>query len=235
MTQENKQNNLYQCKECGFHYKDKETAEKCEAWCKEHKTCNVEITREAEENKAPQRDPQRDPASLVELEGKCEEYLNNWKRAQADFENYKKDESERIGVLLRYAKEDMILNILPIIDNIELAEKQLPEKLKKPSLAKASEGQGEGKFSDKAVEWTRGFLQIKKQIEEFLKKEGIEEIQTRNPSTGSELEFNPETMEAVSEIPNTQFPIPNTVVEELQKGYIMDGKVIRPAKVKVTK
>jgi len=42
---------LYQCEECGFHYAEKEMAEKCEAWCREHKSCNIEITAHAEENK----------------------------------------------------------------------------------------------------------------------------------------------------------------------------------------
>ena len=39
---------LYQCPECGFHYEDREWAEKCEAWCREHKSCNIEITAYAE-------------------------------------------------------------------------------------------------------------------------------------------------------------------------------------------
>jgi len=43
---ENKE--LYQCEKCGFHYADKEWAEKCEAWCKEHHSCNLEITAHAE-------------------------------------------------------------------------------------------------------------------------------------------------------------------------------------------
>ena len=42
---------LYQCEECGFHYENREWAEKCEAWCREHKSCNIEITAHAEENK----------------------------------------------------------------------------------------------------------------------------------------------------------------------------------------
>ena len=42
---------LYQCEECGFHYEDREWAEKCEAWCREHKSCNIEITAHTEENK----------------------------------------------------------------------------------------------------------------------------------------------------------------------------------------
>ena len=42
---------LYQCEECGFHYEDKKQAEKCQAWCKEHHSCNIEITASAIENK----------------------------------------------------------------------------------------------------------------------------------------------------------------------------------------
>ena len=49
IQQKNKE--LYQCEECGFHYEDRGFAEKCEAWCKEHKSCNLEITAHAEENK----------------------------------------------------------------------------------------------------------------------------------------------------------------------------------------
>jgi len=42
---------LHQCEECGFHYEDKEWAEKGEVWCRKHKSCNIEITAHAEENK----------------------------------------------------------------------------------------------------------------------------------------------------------------------------------------
>ena len=49
MVKEVDKNNrkLYQCEECGFKYAKKETAEKCEAWCREHKSCNLEIIKEA--------------------------------------------------------------------------------------------------------------------------------------------------------------------------------------------
>jgi len=43
---------LYSCPECGLHYKDKKWAEECEAWCKEHRSCNLEITSHAIENKS---------------------------------------------------------------------------------------------------------------------------------------------------------------------------------------
>ena len=220
---------LYQCKECGFHYADKNIAEKCEKWCEEHKTCNVEITKNAEENlvsnyielDTKEKNEEGGGVNLVgqvgELKSKRDEYLNNWKRSAADFLNYKKDETERLAAFAGYAKEDMILKFLPILDNFYLAEKGLPEKLKS-----GEEGTKE------AQEWTKGFLQIQKQIDDFLKKEGIEEIKTEGEK------FNPETMEVAEEV-EIEDKEQGIVVEELQKGYMMNGRLLRPAKVKITK
>jgi len=224
--QEDKINNqnLHQCNECGLHYKDKDTAEKCEAWCKEHKTCNVEITSRAEENlvsnsieldtNEKSKEDKEDVDQVEELKKKNEECLNNWKRAEADFANYKKDEIERMGVLVKYTKEDMILKVLSILDSIYLL-KQHTDKLEFVSLSE-------------------GIMQIEKQIHEFLRKEGIEEIKTEGQK------FNPETMEAIGEAEgtdegSTEGGDEGTIVEELQKGYIMNGRVLRPARVKTTK
>ncbi|MCX6723435.1 MAG: nucleotide exchange factor GrpE [Candidatus Staskawiczbacteria bacterium] len=150
---------------------------------------------------------------LEELKKKSEEYLNGWKRERADFMNYKKDEMERIGSLIKYANEEIILNILPILDNLYLAEAGLSQK----------ENAGAG-LSQK---WVEGFLQIKKQLEDFLKKEGIEAVKTVGE------QFDPNTMEVVEEIGSDEES--GTVVEESQKGYKMYEKLIRPAKVKVSK
>jgi len=147
-----------------------------------------------------------------ELKKKAEEYLNGWKRERADFLNYKKDEMERISQLVKYAHTEVILNVLPIIDTMYLAQKDLPA------------GRQEFPEYDK---WAEGFLQIQNQIKDFLKQGGIEEIETIGKK------FNPETMDAVEEI--DMKVASGTVVEELQKGYMMQGKVLRPAKVKVSK
>ncbi len=155
---------------------------------------------------------------LDECKKQRDEYLNNWKRATADLINYKKDEMERLAMIGNYAKESMIFKILPIIDNFYLAEKQLPEKLKS-----GQEGTAQ------SIEWTRGFLQIQKQIEEFFKKEGIEAIEVLGQ------QFDPNNMEVISEISNPQYPIANVVIEELQKGYKMGSKVLRPTKVSISK
>ena len=155
---------------------------------------------------------------LEDCKAKCEEYLNGWKRERADFINYKKEEMERISQMIKYANEELILKILPILDNIYLAESHVPE----------SFGAALDKESEEA-KWIEGFLQIKKQLSDFLQKEGIEPIEVLGKK------FDPNLMEAVGEASNTQHLTPNTIVEEVQRGYTMHGKVIRPAKVKVAK
>ena len=142
---------------------------------------------------------------LEELKSKSEEYLNGWKRERADFMNYKKDEMERISQLVKYANEEIILKLLPVIDNICLAEKHLPQN----------------------EEFSKGFSMIKKQLEEFLKEEGIEAIETLGKP------FDPNTMETIGEIESEGES--GTVAEEAQKGYTLHGKLIRPAKVKIAK
>lgn len=146
---------------------------------------------------------------LEESKAKCEEYLNGWKRERADFLNYKKDEMQRIGDLAKYANEEVILNIIPILDNIYLAELHLPEELKNH-------------------QWVKGFNHIKTQLADFLQKEGIEPIKTVGEK------FDPNTMEAAEEI-EAIGKDSNVVIEEVQKGYAMHGKIIRVARVKISK
>jgi len=130
-----------------------------------------------------------------ELKAKCKEYLNGWKRERADFLNYKKDEMERIGQLVKYANEEIILKLIPVLDNLCLAAKHIEDE---------------------------GVTQIKKQLEDFLQKEGIEPIKTIGEK------FDPNIMEAVE-------GDGDTVSEEVQRGYTLHGKLIRVAKVKVAK
>jgi molecular chaperone GrpE len=68
---------------------------------------------------------------LKEVQEQKDEYLNSWKRERADFLNYKKQETERITELLNYAGTGLVLKLLPILDNFDLAEKNMPEDLKK--------------------------------------------------------------------------------------------------------
>jgi len=146
---------------------------------------------------------------LEECEKLKSEYLAGWQRARADLLNYKKDEIERIDELIKYADVGIILKILPILDNFEIVEKNLPENLK----------------NDKNI---KGILQIKTQLQDFFKNQGLEEIKTVGER------FDPNFHEIVEEVEKKDCQ-PGTVIEEIQKGYKINGRLLRPAKVKVAK
>jgi len=146
---------------------------------------------------------------LEEFQKEKDEYLAGWQRARADFLNYKKEELERIKEILKYGNENLILKILPILDNFEITEKKLPENLK----------------ADVNI---KGILQIKNQISDFLKNQGVEEIKTMGKK------FDPNFMEVVEEI-EVKDKEPGIIIEEIQKGYKINGRLLRSAKVKITK
>ncbi len=146
---------------------------------------------------------------LKECETLKNEYLSGWQRARADLINYKKEELERIGDFIKRANENLIFEFLPVLDNFDNAEKAISlEKKETPEI--------------------KGFLQIKKQILEFFKKYGVEEIK----SVGEK--FDPLFHEVVEEVDTDKFET-GIIVEEIQKGYKINGRVLRPAKVKVAK
>lgn len=134
-----------------------------------------------------------------------EEILNSFKRERANFLNYKKEEKERVEKTMNYFLEEILSGILPILDNFEIAEKEAPSK---------------------DSQWIEGFLKIKMQIKDFLNSWGVKEIECVGK------EFDPNFHEAVEVIEEGE---PQKVKEEVQKGYTFKDKVIRPAKVKISK
>jgi len=145
---------------------------------------------------------------LEEYKNQAKKYLSGWKRERADFLNFKKNEAERIKKAIVFAREEMILEILLILDNIYLAEKEIPKELRKNS-------------------WVLGMMKIKDQLLDFLKRQEVEEIDCLNKS------FNPYFHEAVEHVDSKKES--GTITEILKKGYILNNKVIRPAKVKISK
>lgn len=136
-----------------------------------------------------------------------DEYLAGWQRERADFLNYKKENAQEVTNLIKYAHENLILEILPVLDNLERLEKSLPQNLREN-------------------EYFKGVLQIQKEFLEILKNQGAEPIRVLGER------FNPIFHEVIEEVEKEDTK-PQTVIEELQKGYTLDNKVIRPAKVKV--
>ena len=144
---------------------------------------------------------------LQECQKQKEEYLAGWQRARADLINYKKTEMERVGEILKYANEGFILKFLPVLDNFDLLEKKL-----------SAEAKNNDEF--------KGILQIKKQIQDFFSNQGLEEIK----SVGEK--FDPNLHEVAEEVEAKDKDI---IVEEIQKGYKINGRLLRPARVKITK
>ena len=143
-----------------------------------------------------------------ELEAKAKENLEGWKRAQADYQNLKKEHEEKIQRIGEISAVGFIEPLLPIIDHFDLALNHIPK-----------ESQSE--------EWVQGFYHIKKQFDDILKNLGVKRIKTVG------TEFDPELHEAVSQKESSQDE--GMVIEELQTGYRFDESIIRHAKVVVSK
>lgn len=131
---------------------------------------------------------------LETVKKQAEEYLGNWKRERADFINYKRDEAKRLEEFIKFANEGLILEVIDILDDLELAAKQM------------SDG---------------GLGQIIKKFLELLAKYGVERIK-------GEGKFDPVLQEAIEGEGEGE-------VEELRTGYLMHGRVIRPARVRIKK
>jgi len=141
---------------------------------------------------------------LTEEKGKAESYLANWQRTQADFINYKRrseQEKEEIG---KFANAMLLLNLLPILDDLERAFTSIP-----PHLAKLS--------------WVDGIRLIERKLWASLEAQGLSQIKALGEP------FDPKLHEAAMHANGKE----GIVIEELQKGYKLHDRVIRPAMVVV--
>lgn len=154
-------------------------------------------------------DLQKKIKKLKENLKKCEverkEYLEGWQRAKADHINYKNDEGKRIEDMARFITAGFIQEVLPVLDSFDLALMH-------------------GLPSD--VE--KGVLLIKSQFEDILKKRGLDRIEVKDGE-----EFNPEKHESIGEEESDK-PT-GTVTEVVQRGYVFRDRVLRPARVRISK
>jgi molecular chaperone GrpE len=141
------------------------------------------------------------------LRKNAEDTQNSYLRVLADFDNYRKRQREETARLSESAREQLLLRLLPIVDNFDRS-------------VQAAEAEHS---YDSLVE---GVSLTLKQIHELLEKEGLEPIE----AVGQE--FNPEFHEALMRVETDEYP-ENTVVDELERGYMLNGRVLRPARVRV--
>jgi len=140
-----------------------------------------------------------------ELKQQVEENLNGWKRAQADYQNLQNDFNKQKSSLIEFANLGLIMDLLPIYDNFLKAMEHLP-------------------VEQQASDWVIGVTHIKNQLQNLLKEKQVEPIQ----SVGEK--FNPELHEAIGQEEHVDLE-DEIIVKEIQAGYTLKNKVIRPAKV----
>ena len=142
-----------------------------------------------------------------DLHAKCEEYLNGWKRAKADLTNNQAAEGKRFTEFAKFALEAILKDLVIVQDSFALA------------IAATAE-------TDAAY---AGLQIIQSQLEETLKKYGLEKISVKEGDA-----FDPARHEAMALVDGNGTP-PETIAQEIEKGYILNGKVIKPARVTITK
>lgn len=154
---------------------------------------------------APQGDAQ---ARIAQLEKEAAEYKDQWLRAAADFKNYKRRAEQERADLIRGASAGLLLKLLPVMDDLERAMSSV-----------TSEVEGSA--------WYGGFRLIPQKLQAVLESEGVSPIQALGQ------EFDPTLHEAV--IYDESGDGATTVQAELQKGYKLRERVLRPTMVKVGK
>ncbi len=148
----------------------------------------------------------KETAELARCQKERDEYLAGWQRARADFLNYKKDEVKRFEEIVRFSNEELLKELIGVLDSFDLGLAALEK-----------EGKAE-----------KGIYMIRSQLEDILKQHGLERIQLK---VGDK--FDPATSETIAESESDK-PA-GEVIEIIEVGYRLNGKLLRPARVKVSK
>jgi molecular chaperone GrpE len=167
-------------------------------------------TPEIETNEAATNGESAAPATetaeekLARLESEANSFRDKWIRAEADLQNYKKRSDQERDELRRFAGGALIINLLPIVDDFERAFKSLD-------------------ISLSGMTWFDGIQLIYRKLLVLLENAGVKPIQSEGQP------FDPKVHEAVAHVPGEE----GKVVAEVQRGYMLHDRVLRPAMVAV--
>jgi molecular chaperone GrpE len=143
---------------------------------------------------------------LAKAQGDAQKYLDNWRRAEADFQNYKKRAEQERDESRRYAGVSVVINLLPIVDDLERALGSVDSHLS-------------------ALTWVDGIRLIYRKLIALLDNAGVKAIAAEGQA------FDPRFHEAVAEVEGEE----GKVLSEVQRGYMLHDRVLRPAMVVVGK
>ena len=164
------------------------------------------MTTEREDQEMPSEAATADPETLRALledeRQKAQTYMQNWQRAAADYQNFKRRVEEERSENARFAQAALIINLLPIIDDFDRALETVDA-----SLA--------------GLTWVHGIELIRRKFHMLLDMSGVEEIAADGET------FDPTVHEAVAQQPGED----HKVIAVVQKGYKLGDRVVRPAMV----
>ncbi len=172
---------------------------------KNSENLDEDIKQEASEN--TEENSEKNNSELDELQKKYDTLNQQYLRLAADFDNYRKRQEHEREELLKFGTENALKKMIEVLDNFERGKKAL-ENVEDCQTVKDS------------------FNLVHKQVVEALTKLGLEVIETEGK------EFDPNFHDAVMQTPTSDKP-EHTIINELQKGYKMGDKVLRPALVNV--
>ena len=161
---------------------------------------------EAKSDKKKKDKKDKKEAKIEELEEKLEQLQDKHLRLQAEFDNFRRRTMKEKAELIKSGGESVLVNILPVVDDFERALGSLKE----------VPDEDAGK---------QGTLLIYNKFQEFLKQNNIKEIEAL------EQDFDVDLHEAITKIPAPNDELKGKVVDVVQKGYCLNDKVIRFAKV----
>jgi molecular chaperone GrpE len=144
-------------------------------------------------------------AKLDQITAERDEYLDGWRRAKADLVNYKKDEIKRLEEIAKFGSEELIRDLVVVLDSFDLSLAALQK-----------DGQAE-----------KGVSLIKSQLLDILRRRGLERMKAESGQP-----FDPAFHEAVGE---SEGGASGMIDVEIEAGYLLNGKVLRPSRVKVFK
>lgn len=174
-----------------------------------------------EENQQASTSTNSEPSELDKIKLDLDSAMNGWKRAQADFENYKRRKESENKELVEFAREVTVAKLLPTLDSLGQALKHMPEYKQSANSVQGSE------FEKQYNNWQSGISGIVVQLDKTLGELGVKKIEALGKK------FDPNFHEAVRESESNEED--GMVVEELQTGFELNGKVIRPSQVVISK
>ncbi|MFZ9388354.1 MAG: nucleotide exchange factor GrpE [Chitinophagaceae bacterium] len=155
-------------------------------------------------------DPVEEESEFEKLRAELEEWKDKYIRKVAEFENFRRRSAKEKIELIQTAGKEVITDLLDVLDDCDRAQKQLES-------------------SEDATAWKEGVMLVFTKLRNTLQARGVKAMET------IQVEFNPDLHEAITEIPASSEKMKGKVVDEVVKGYYLNDKIIRHAKVVVGK